>query len=266
MLRDFFFRPPVFANPEKTRRAATLFALIWINTIAGALTLVGAMLTQLEIAPVAITNLFVLGFMAILLLALGHRGRINTAGWFLIGIDILSTSLRALHAGGIRAPGVTLFFIYPLMAGLLLGETAGVVTAAVCGAIGLGLVLAEQHNILPDQTRFYNIFTYWWIGCFYMSLVIYLMRLATQNVNRALKRAEAELTDRRKTEQHLSIALEAGAIGIWDGDLRSTRFRADERTSAIMDLPRAADGTIAFEAWRAIIPTICRPSPMAYSR
>jgi len=232
---------------------ATLFALIWINTIAGALTLVGVMLTQLEIAPVAVTNLFVLGTMAIALLALGHRGRINTAGWFLIAIDILSTSLRALHAGGIRAPGVTLFFIYPLMAGLLLGEAAGVVTAAVCAAIGLGLVLAEQHNILPDQTRFYNIFTYWWIGCFYMSLVIYLMRLATQNVNRALKRAEAELADRRKTEQHLSIALEAGAIGIWEGDLRSTRFRADERTSAVIGLPRASDGTIAFEAWRAIV-------------
>src|SRR6185295_11074624 len=80
MLREFFFRPPVFANPEKTRRAATLFALIWINTIAGALTLVGVMLTQLEIAPVAITNLFVLGTMAIALFALGHRGRINTAG------------------------------------------------------------------------------------------------------------------------------------------------------------------------------------------
>ena len=252
MLRDFF-RPPEFADPKKTQRAATLFTLIWINSLVGILALLGIMLTQPEIVHAATTNLFILAFMAFALLAIGKRGWIDSAAWLLIGIDIASTSLRALTAGGIRAPGVTLFFVYPLMAGLLLGERAGIATAIVCAAIGLGLVLGEHHNLLPDQTVVYNNFTAWWIGCFYMCLVIYLLRLATRNTNNALMRAEAELEDRRKTEQHLSIALNAAAIGIWDGDLRATRFRADERTAAVLCLPRAADGTIAFEAWRAMV-------------
>lgn len=251
MRKMFLF--PQFPCPEKTRRASLLVILIWTNSLLGILSLLGMMVTQPEIRPTAITNLCVLATMALALFAIARRGWVNAAAWLLIGVDVGMTTLRALHAGGIHSPGVMLFFVYALMAGLVLGEAAGFATAGACALIGLGLVLAELHNMLPSQTLHYNSFTYWWISCFYMGLVVYLLRLAMQDLNRALARAEAELTDRRRTEQHLNVALEAALIGVWDGDVTSSRFKLDARAAAMFGVTRGDDGCIDIADWRKIV-------------
>src|SRR5215510_11780957 len=47
----------------------------------------------------------------------------------------------------------------------------------------------------------YSTFTLWLLSCSYMSVVIVLLRLATQSVEKSLRRAKAELTERKAAEK-----------------------------------------------------------------
>ena len=91
---------------------------------------------------------------------------------------------------------------------------------SLCGA-GAGLVSAEHHRLLPPQNLILQPDTYWGAISFYVGLVIFLMRLTTQSTQRAYQSAKSELAHRKRAEQHLGIALEAGEIGIWEGDLNA---------------------------------------------
>jgi PAS domain S-box-containing protein len=112
------------------------------------------------------------------------------------------TVLAVTSGGGMRSPGATMYFVIVLMTGLLLGERAATVTAAVCAVLCFGLVLAERFGLLLPAIE-YKSTTLWWLSCLYMSIVVVLMRLPRPVVRNAIRYARFQLLERKRTEQEL---------------------------------------------------------------
>jgi PAS domain S-box-containing protein len=179
--------------------------------------------------------------LGVILLRLNRRGRTFWAGiLFAAGLISLMTVLAAT-AGGVRAPGVTMYFVIVLMTGLLLGECAGVVAALVCAALGFGLLMLETSGLLPPAIQ-YNSTPLWLLSCLYMGVVVVLLRLPTMLIRTALVHAESELSERKRAEQQLQenqkllqtmIENTPAAVAMFDTEMRyiaySTRWLIDYR-------------------------------------
>jgi hypothetical protein len=91
---------------------------------------------------------------------------------FVAAILFLVTA-NALQTGGIRAPGVTMYCVIALLAGILLGEASGIATALV-----LRLRLASHWSWRSDMGssppgyRHYGPLALWLLNCLYMGVVI----------------------------------------------------------------------------------------------
>lgn len=226
MLR--WFAPPVFSTPEQTLRARVLHQVIGVTVLIaiGLLPLI-AMMQPATISRSLAAAAFISG-LGLLLLHVNRSGRTRLAAiWFAGGLIALKTAL-AVTAGGVRSPGVTMYFVIVLMVGLLLGERAGTVMALICAALGLGLLLAESAGLLPPGIR-YDSTTIWLLSCIYMGLVVLLLRLPTMWIGAAVHRAESELSERKLAEQELRenqqllqtmIENTPGAVAMFDTEMR----------------------------------------------
>ena len=154
-----------------------------------------------------------------------------------------------MTSGGIRAPAVTMYGVMSLMAGLLLGETAGIITAITCAGIGLALVLANYFGLLPPTVP-YNDFTVWWTNVLVIGTIVLLLHVATRSLRGAYRKSQQDLEARQKAEDRLQLALDAGAIGTWEADLSTGPFIVDERTALLLGLEREPEGTISLDRWR----------------
>ena len=139
--------------------------------------------------------------LALTLLAVNRRGHTRVASIALVAGLVTIVSVLAPTAGGIRSPGVTMFFVFVLMAGLLLGQRAGLITAMVCAGIGLTLAIAGTEGLMPVSLPPYNPLALWLLNCLYMGVVLVLLRLATDAMATALGRAESEIAVRTRTER-----------------------------------------------------------------
>ncbi len=252
--------PDIFSSEERTRRASLLVVLVWIYFLVSALFFLFVVLAERTILLRTFTAFAVTLASAVTCLAINRRGWTTIASWLFIASSIVAITQRTLNVGGIHSPGVIMYFVFALIAGLLLGRRAGIATALGSAAICLGLALAEHYSLLPPQTLHYGVFTYWWLFCLYMSFIIFIVYLSTESVSRAFKReqvefnrAQVELVARREAEQHLNIALKVGAVGIWRTDERMKEFWADDYAATVFGLPRSGDGTIEFATWKNAI-------------
>ena len=193
--------PPVFDNQEQNERARNLHYVAWVIVVATTIGLVGIAAAQTELAVWALTRLAVVLGLALVGLVLNHQGKTHLASLLLVGGLIAFVTMNSFFVGGIRSPGVTLYFLFVLMAGLLLGEVAGIMTAVGCALLGLGLIVSEGLGFLPEPTVHYNAVSLWLLNCIYMGVVIILLRLATRTIRNALRRAETELADRKRAER-----------------------------------------------------------------
>jgi PAS domain S-box-containing protein len=196
----YLFSPPIYSNPEQTERATTLFVLVWLS-VALAMGAVAALIgTQPSLFGGAFTPLIVLAPTGLVILELNRRGWTRLSSWLFVVTIVALSSFRALFSGGIRSPGVTMFYVFALAAGLLLGEGVGIAVGVVCAVIGLSLVIAEQHGVLPRQTIQYDAFTLWWINIIYIGLTLFLLSRSSRSLRGAFRNAQGELTERRKAE------------------------------------------------------------------
>lgn len=199
----FLFYPPEFPKRERTEQASTVFALVWLF-VALAL---GAsiVLVRLGAATHAFTPLLVLLPMGLVILEFNRRGWTRFSSFLFIVTVICLATGRALVSGGIRSPGVTAFYLFALMAGLLLGEQAGIAVAILCGFIGLGLVIAEYRDLLPPQSIHYDSLAFWWINIAYIALTLFLLNRASRSLRRAYESAQTELVERQKAEAAATV-------------------------------------------------------------
>jgi len=195
----------VFPSPEMTSRAAVFFKVVHAVFAVATTILLSIILVQPELAVRSLCSLLIVAFIVVLVLELSIRGKTMLAGsLFVAGLVILITG-NAIRAGGIRSPGLMALLVFVLMAGILLGKRAAIITAVSCSSLGLVLVGLEKSGMLPVQSVFYSPFNLWLLSSVYMCLAILLSELAADTVTGALKRAEAELIERRKTEAQQAV-------------------------------------------------------------
>ncbi|HEY2009481.1 MAG TPA: ATP-binding protein [Rhizomicrobium sp.] len=208
--------PPVFDSQELTLRARILFYLLTLTALGVALAMAGVGVSQPELILPASITVGVTLLVNLLLLVLVRAGRIRLASLLYVIWSVALITERSINAGGVRSPGVPMYYVVALIAGLLLGEAEGILTAIICSALGLALVVAESLGVLPPVTLHYTAMSYWWIDFLYMCVVLLLIRLATHAVRDAFAGKQKELAERRHAERKLHIALEAGEIGVWE--------------------------------------------------
>ena len=78
---------------------------------------------------------------------------------------------------------------FPLIAGLLLGARAGIITARGCSLTGLGLVYAARMGVLPPMSVQHNEFSLWVSFTLYLAVIVGLQYLATDAIKKSLRRA-----------------------------------------------------------------------------
>lgn len=244
--------PPTFASEDMTQRATMFFKLAWVIVITVAVILSASIIIQPDLLMSAAIILAVIVVACSLLLELNRRGHTREASWLLVGVAVLIVTTRSFSAGGIRSPGVGMYVVFALMAGLLLGEQAGAITALICAALGLALVVADNSGAIVRAVPYVPL-VYWLLNCLYMIFGVAILRVAAGYFQRTSLRAASELAERRKTELRLGLALEAGAVGIWEGDLRSGHFRGDHRVFAILGLPVPPSGIMDIQKWEDLV-------------
>lgn len=248
-LRD----PPGSGGREGGQRARVFHSVAVAVLLTGSFLLLAVMAMDTGFTPRGLGALAVLIVLCLGLIELNRRGRVRLASILLVaGLGILVTSL-ALQAGGIRFPGITLYPILVLLAGVLLGPRAGLVTGGVLAATGFALTLAEELGWLGAPTVRYAPLTVWFLNCLFIVMVISLLGLATRGIRKALASAESELRERGAAEERLQLALDAGGIGVWDHDLRKGCMRGDPRLFELYGAAPTADGAAPVEVWRSPI-------------
>ena len=252
------FAPPVFASEEEIQRARVFRTVVLITMLLVTAFFPIIMIQQPSTIPRGTYALVVVDVLGVVLLEVSRRGRTHLASMlFIAGLVLLVTSM-ALTAGGIRSPGATMYFVIVLMSGLLLGETAGVVTALICAGLGLGLVLAEASGILPSQTAPYSGITLWLLNCIYMGVVIILLKLATRTVTGALRRAETELAERRNVVMQLKNAEQQRERLVLDLGERVKELRLLHAAAQLLR-DRPLDETVLAELARTMPPAWMYP-------
>jgi signal transduction histidine kinase/CheY-like chemotaxis protein len=192
---------PDFVDTELAQRAG-IFRRVVLTTMGfGSVFLTLVAVVQRAVSVRAVIALVVINGLGLSLLALNRRGRSILASKLLIGGLITLVTILGLTAGGVRSPGVTMYFLFVLMAGLLLGQRAGVRVAIVCAALSFGDVVIEKLGYLPEPFAPYEPETFWLLNCLYMGLVLALLRIATDALARGLRRVHDELKERRLAEQ-----------------------------------------------------------------
>lgn len=177
-----------------------LRSIIW--TIVPSVTLL--MLVQMWLLPENllrwITVIVTVDSTCLVSLWLSRRGLVRPGSQLLLAMAWVMISALSWTAGGIRSHGVTFYPLLVLGAGLLLGVRTGIVTAVVCSLSGLGFVFAEWKGFLPVDLVNYRAPSLWIMNTLIMAIALGIQFLAVRTVENALRKAESELTERRRAE------------------------------------------------------------------
>src|SRR3954469_18244726 len=158
------FAAPALVELQQAERSRILQIVI-IGTMLATVSLVSPIML---FEPAAVwrgmgTIAFVCS-LGVALLYLNRRGRTRLAAMLFVSGLIALMTVLAVRAGGVRSPGVTMYFIIVLMTGLLLGTRAGTIAALLCAALGFSLLMAESFGLLPPGIR-YSSTTIWLLSC-----------------------------------------------------------------------------------------------------
>jgi signal transduction histidine kinase len=192
---------PVFQDEEWTQRARVLFRVVWLVMGTVTVFLLAIALVQPAVLWRSVAAISTVDALGLGLLWLNTKARTTAASWMLVLGLIALVTVMSLQAGGIRSPGVTLYFVFVLMGGVLLGLRQGVLIGVVCVLLSLGLVALEGAGRLPTTTVVYTPSSLWLLSTMYIGVVLVLLRLATDAVSGALSRARTELAARRAADR-----------------------------------------------------------------
>jgi GAF domain-containing protein len=144
---------PVFEDEETTRTARLLNTTLLILLVVG--TLVPPILVLVEPTGATLTLVAgaIMAILAVALLILTHRGRIQTASLVLSSV-MFAILTASVYTFGIKHDySVTAYFLIIVMAGLLMGGRAAIIFGLLSVLVMVGVFYAEDSGaIVPDKT------------------------------------------------------------------------------------------------------------------
>jgi len=198
-----FFTAPRFADEDQTQAASKLHFILW--TLALSLPMWGLFSTVALGEAVARAALLVLAIEALVFAGhlLNRAGRVRWAsGLLVIGTWLILTSLAAT-AGGVSARAAWGYFIVVFVAGVTLGNGAGLVATIGCSLTALGLALASLAGWLPPTAVSFGPLNVWATITLYLGITAGLQYLASRFQLETLQRARRELVERQRAEAEL---------------------------------------------------------------
>jgi signal transduction histidine kinase len=209
-----YFAPPTLTDPELRLTAHILRAAMFAILILQGLVIVASLPALLTgdyinaarsiLLPLAFTTLIVRLF------PLLRRGRVHLAGWLFTSALFGLLTVAVLTLNGLRAPIYHYGFLTVIVvAGLLFSERGSVLFAALAFGLGLVLVYADTHHLIPQVPQ--NAASLWLTSGGFMWAVAVLQALNTRARRAALTQAHSELLERQRAEreiQTLNTALE----------------------------------------------------------
>ena len=240
---------PVFDSEQQTHEAGTLHRAAWLMMITVTVFLLAAALDQPSTLPRRMVSIAVIVVSCAVPLAISRRGRTRLASWLMVGGIMAIVVLRIWTSGGIGAPSTSALVIIVIMAGLLLSSVGAVIVCVVCAAVGLVMFELQRSGMLPAASLAFSPLGLWLNSCMWLTLAAVFQRLTGTQLREALRRMERELQTRKEAQRRLSLALDAGNIGVWNQDAATKAMTGDARVFELYGLPRPPDGSVAYQTW-----------------
>ena len=200
--------PPKFVgNDDKTRIAR------WLNIIllTGAAVAITYSLLSPFIDPKPVQAIAANGVMLALygsMLILIRRGRVALAGVLFSSLVWLIVTVSLVAYGSVVSPGLLSYFGTIAIAGMLLGGRAALSFAGLTLVATVGVVYAEQANLLPPPVLPSTPPIMGWVAAFNFGVTAITIYLVLRSVTPALASARQELAERLLTEEKLRASEE----------------------------------------------------------
>ena len=236
MLASIFnwLRPPQYADPRINRQARLLNHILW----AALITVLGYTLcVPLILADAAYTTYSLIPILGLILLliAIFRRGYVIPVALIFIVAGWLIITYGMIAFGGIRSASFNSYFVLVMLAGLLLGQRAGIAAAVIAITSSIVVLWMELNGILPAPLSPDSLTSYWFAQAANLILLVVLLGLAISALDTAATTAEehknALLRSNRELESsQKSLQLRSEAIAIAYEELQeeiSERRRAE---------------------------------------
>lgn len=256
MLNEIFriFRPPVFPTDEdKTRRAK------YANAIGLAL-LVVALLYEVMLraflgyTAFSILDIMVLGLATVcaVTLVLLRKGYVGPAAMLLVVMTWLVSNSISAAGFGIKDSSYIINFAIVLMAGLLVGWQAALITTLISIAAGFGLAYAETNGWISVEP--YPVITFAQDMGFVFGLNAVLMYLLISGLEGALQRSRQNLQELEAA----NISLNQAQVELENrsNDLQSANIQLETRSRKLRTIAEITRTATALRSFDELLRTI----------
>lgn len=208
-----FLTPPTSGNADKDQAARLLYGLLppLVFIIAVYFVFVSIFLpSYVNRGLILLTSITAVTVMTLTITKKGHP---IMAGVFCIVTLYIVVTLLALTAGGIHAPAALSYFVLIFVAGFVLGERAGLITAAVCILSNIGFYAIEKAGLLWTPMVQPSLLSTLIITVMFLSMMALFQYQARRNLRRLLEQANKEAKERLmansalKQSEHLLIKM-----------------------------------------------------------
>jgi PAS domain S-box-containing protein len=212
--------PPVFEGDADKTRVARLLNIILLTLIARAI-FIRFVTTETEPSKTSFLIPFVLVLLAMLFVM--RNGAVTIASVVTVSAFWLSLTVAAVETGGLQSTGFRNYILPVIVAGLLLGRKAAILTAAVSIMAGIAMWIAVSRGIgvASEPAGPFALLSTHAIS---LMMAAVLVTLATRSIEQGLERARRDLAERKQAEERFSKAfnlspLRMGIIRIKDGEM-----------------------------------------------
>jgi PAS domain S-box-containing protein len=201
-----FFTPPVFEDAEKTATAQLLYAVIAIDVALCLIFLIPFFIISPEdLGRYLLLTLIVL-VTALACIFTARKGHIQTASLILVVFLWTGVIAASFSNGGVGSSIFLGIVVLIFIAGMLLGDRAGFIVAAASLLAGVLMVIAEAREIIPPAqgNSLSRLLSY----TFFIFMIMIFQRISSRTMRDALRKSQAELAERLRTEQALRLSEE----------------------------------------------------------